>query len=374
MAEIVILSFNDPVLAPGEKFRISYENLGTSIVVNLPDHIDNSDLAIQLEPGHYRFTIQVVKANGELCPPSIIDYMVNVPPVEPPIDPPVDPPITIDVPCKCPTVADSKIVVSCEGLISLLFNMNYPETNQPCKVKIWVRYATSGAGSTPILNQFNSLQSSYIVALSGSNFVQYKIVMYCCTDSTETECSDWVTVTDIERCSCIAPGISVISSTYPSLTTTMLTINIAASVPSLPPYTVSFLVGGFVHSQTYNSAGQHQFLIPIDYTNAFLKVSNQCGENQIPITQIRCKNKPYILEVTKSISGNTINVVYGTDPNGDVTISLYAYGASSPSYSVTLPYALGVQSYTFGSLPPTFVSGIVDVRVSNQCGTAQNLY
>src|SRR5690606_42097202 len=102
MAEILI-QFNEPILQLGERFVVSYEDLDTGIVTNLPDKYDNDDLHIDLPVGRYRFTTDLVKAADTECPPRHTDSEVFPEPEEAPTDPPLDQPVTNPDPCICPT-------------------------------------------------------------------------------------------------------------------------------------------------------------------------------------------------------------------------------------------------------------------------------
>lgn len=373
MPQNVIISFSNPLLQPGEKFRISYENIGTGVVVNLPDKTDNSDLTLVLDEGTFRFTIRLIKSTGDICPPTTIDYTVFPPPTEPvdPGDP--DPPVTTDTPCYCYSISNVKIKEDCNGLMTLSMNITYPATNQSCITKIWVRYAASGPGSTPVLSSFNGQPAAVSIPLSSINFVQYRAGLYCCSDNTEGGCVDWATVTNKEGCSCDPGGISLLNTVNTSGTTSQLTINISSSVPSLPPYLVTITGGTNTFSQSFNSSGQHLFNVPFYYESAVLKVSNTCGSSQINITNQRCKNGPAIISVVRNFANNTITVKWYGDSLGNYTVQLFQKNDFSiPVYSDVVtpqPSNLVNEKVFFVSIP--FInSQLINAKVFDNCGTS----
>lgn len=364
MAQTVIISFSDPQLMPGEKFRISYENLTTGNTYSIPDKTDNSDLSLYLNEGTYRFYIRLVKANGTLCPESTIDYTVFPPPTEPvdPNDP--DPPITTNQPCYCFTISNVVVKEDCNGLKTLNMDVAYPATNQSCVTKIWVRYATSGAGSNPVLHSFNGQPATVVIPLSSTSFVQYRSGLYCCSDNTQGYCNDWQTVTDKEDCSCTVPGISVLNFNNVSQNNVIMTIDIAPSVPSLPPYEVSIIVGIPLYTQSYNSSGQQIFNVPYGFTNAILRVSNQCGHSEIPIVTEWCV-APVVTVLNRITSSNQVQVEWSGANGGNYLVELIRKNGTV-AYSQTV--SVLANSYNFSVSSSFMNESMIQARVTNRCG------
>lgn len=361
----ITIEFNTPVLQPGEKFKVSYTMLPSGTIVNLPDKTDNDDLVIDgLSEGAYILHVALVKADDTICPTTNIPFNIDPPPVDPPDPNPVDPPPTSQDPCLCVGVDEAKIVKSCDGSMKLELTISYPANNVPCQLKIYHKNGTGSETLTVVSNGATGIS----IPISSIVSLKYRIEMVCCTDNTTSACISWTDVTDVEDCECdTPPDITITGVSYISMPNSQYIINIIPSSPSLPPYTVTFSVGTYTHSQTFNSAGSQLFDIPIAFTNAFLTVSNYCGSKTIPITQTRCKDTPIITLIERDLVNNTVTITWINGGQGGYLVEIYGKDGYPPAaYNVLVPQ--GTFSHTF-NVSSIFANGqYITARVSDDCG------
>src|SRR5690606_30077605 len=276
--------FNEPILQIGERFVISYEDLDTGIVTNLPDKYDNDDLYIDLPVGRYRFTIYLIKADDTECPPKYIDFEVFPEPEEPPTDPPIDPPVTNPDPCFCPTVTAARIEKDCYNTMYLVLEIDYPALHPPCQLKLSRR--NNGVLNTHVTYTITNLTNVISLPISNPTNLQYQLSIFCCTDGQTTSCTGWVDVPTIDDiCECVsAPTVTVVNQTVTGANTVQILINITGSNPSITPYSVNFsATNGYSQNFTFNSAGQHLLTINNAFTEATITVSNKCGSDSVTV-------------------------------------------------------------------------------------------